>query len=141
MSANELNDALVKNGVRIVSQEKIDSAMSSIIEEVDFSKINAKLESYYKWDKQKVMIANDLYKKFLALHICYPQLTISPNEVIDEYWHMHILDTFAYQKIVKKSLVDIYIIIRILGWRVMLISEMKDLKFQKNYLNCILIRN
>ncbi|WP_162982162.1 MULTISPECIES: glycine-rich domain-containing protein [Helicobacter] len=30
------------------------------------------------------------------MQICYPDVDFAPNEKLDEYWHMHILDTRAY---------------------------------------------
>lgn len=96
-SLNVVEEVLSRDKFALVSQEAIDAAMK-IIDRIDFSKINDKLETYYNWDKKKVLIINDLYKKFLALHVSYPNVTIAPSEILDEYWHMHILDTIAYHK-------------------------------------------
>ena len=38
----------------------------------------------------------DLYKSFLWLKINYPHQTLSPTEIIDSFWHEHILDTRKY---------------------------------------------
>ena len=38
----------------------------------------------------------DLYRKFLALNMVYPDRKICPTGPIDEFWHAHILDTRAY---------------------------------------------
>src|SRR3954469_11154637 len=36
------------------------------------------------------------YKKFLTLLVKYPQETIAPTNEVDEFWHLHILDTRKY---------------------------------------------
>ena len=36
------------------------------------------------------------YRRFLDLHIKYPQVELVPTKMIDEVWHQHILDTRAY---------------------------------------------
>jgi hypothetical protein len=37
------------------------------------------------------------YRRFLALHIAYPDAEIVPCKIVDEIWHQHILDTAAYR--------------------------------------------
>lgn len=37
------------------------------------------------------------YRKFLALHIAYPDADIVPCKIVDQIWHQHILDTAAYR--------------------------------------------
>jgi hypothetical protein len=37
------------------------------------------------------------YRKFLALHLMYPDVDIVPCKIVDEIWHQHILDTSAYR--------------------------------------------
>lgn len=41
---------------------------------------------------------NGYYKKWLIIHACYPELSTAPSEKLDEYWHMHILDTKKYME-------------------------------------------
>jgi len=38
------------------------------------------------------------YRKFLALHLLYPDADVVPCKVVDEIWHQHILDTAAYRE-------------------------------------------
>lgn len=63
---------------------------------LDFSQIDQKLVGTCMWSKEKVQYASSLYKKWLVLQKAYPNVSIAPNELIDEYWHMHILDTKKY---------------------------------------------
>lgn len=80
-----------------VSQSKINEAMA-VIGSLDFSQMNNKLINYYSWSKEDVIMMNDYYKKWLSIHTCYPSLATAPNEKLDEYWHMHILDTKKYME-------------------------------------------
>ncbi len=36
------------------------------------------------------------YRRFLHLHILFPNVELVPTKMIDEVWHQHILDTNAY---------------------------------------------
>jgi len=37
------------------------------------------------------------YRRFLALHLAFPDAVIVPCKIVDEIWHQHILDTAAYR--------------------------------------------
>jgi hypothetical protein len=36
------------------------------------------------------------YRRYLALQLAFPEATIVPCKIVDEMWHQHILDTYAY---------------------------------------------
>jgi hypothetical protein len=38
------------------------------------------------------------YRRFLALHLSYPDADIVPCKLVDQIWHQHILDTAAYRE-------------------------------------------
>jgi len=38
------------------------------------------------------------YKRFLQMKKSFPKLELAPSPLVDEVWHMHILDTRAYMK-------------------------------------------
>jgi hypothetical protein len=38
------------------------------------------------------------YRRFLAMHLAYPESEILPCTIVDEIWHQHILDTIAYRR-------------------------------------------
>jgi hypothetical protein len=48
------------------------------------------------WTDAEVDIAEQEYRRFLALHLMYPQVDVVPCGIVDEIWHTHILDTHAY---------------------------------------------
>jgi hypothetical protein len=69
--------------------------------EVDFSMIRQKLaapEDGLPWSTQRLDLAEQEYRKFLALCRAYPSEAIVPCKLVDEFWHAHILDTRAYRE-------------------------------------------
>ena len=78
-----------------VSSETMEKAME-IVNSIDFDQMNDKLVNFYGWSKEDVSLMSDYYKKWLSIHICYPELATAPSMKLDEYWHMHILDTEKY---------------------------------------------
>jgi hypothetical protein len=78
------------------TQQQIEDA-KVLVEELDFMDQNEKLISYHGWDSDKVMSIEGLYKEWLVLHKVYSHsVALAPNEILDEYWHHHILDTKKY---------------------------------------------
>ena len=41
-------------------------------------------------------LAEQEYRRFLALHLVFPEADIVPCKLVDTIWHQHILDTRAY---------------------------------------------
>lgn len=37
------------------------------------------------------------YRKFVAMHLAFPDEDVVPCKIVDEMWHTHILDTIAYR--------------------------------------------
>ena len=92
-----LNKKLKIADTEFVSQDKIDETMA-VINSLDFTPISFKLEAEYGWSKESLSMALPLYKQWLALQACYKTYSIAPSTFIDEYWHMHILDTRKYME-------------------------------------------
>jgi len=80
-----------------VSKNEMSEAMARV-NILNFEQMNDKIADSYNWSKEEVSLMSDYYKKWLALHICYKNVSIAPNERLDQYWHMHILDTRKYMK-------------------------------------------
>ncbi len=74
------------------------AAMLAAIDELDFSRIKAKL--MHRGDGiealPQIERAEAGYRQFLRLAAKYPDAPIVPSEEVDEFWHMHILDTARY---------------------------------------------
>lgn len=65
---------------------------------VDFTMLKHKLGQEKGWSPEHQCEVEDLYRRFLALNIVYPNQKICPTGPIDEFWHAHILDTRAYEQ-------------------------------------------
>lgn len=73
-------------------------AATERVASLDFSMLRTKLVSEQGWTNETAEEVEDLYRKFLALNVRYPERKICPTGPIDEFWHAHILDTHAYAK-------------------------------------------
>ncbi len=77
------------------SSEAVVDAFA-VASSLDFSMLGRKLAEEHNWTEEFLGDVEDLYRKFLALNILYPERKICPTGPIDEFWHAHILDTRAY---------------------------------------------
>lgn len=48
------------------------------------------------WSLEFTQTVAEEYRKFLTLCACYPDEAIVPSTIIDDLWHLHILDTQKY---------------------------------------------
>lgn len=72
---------------------------NSAIDKINFEPILAKLcspERGLNWSKEKAIKSVQEYKRWLLLHILFPNETFAPSENLDIVWHCHILDTRKY---------------------------------------------
>ncbi|WP_452002643.1 glycine-rich domain-containing protein [Azospirillum largimobile] len=67
---------------------------------IDLSLIKRKMVETFGWDPDVVDTMEDRYRKFLCVQSAAKAsgvlLEIVPDRMIDEIWHMHILDTRKY---------------------------------------------
>ncbi len=95
---------------KFVSSEVMQETINKI-SQLDFTPHGYKLEKEYGWSVEKINYTIESYKEWLALQVHYEDLSFAPSELIDEFWHVHILDTRKYledcQKI-KGSLIHHY---------------------------------
>jgi hypothetical protein len=69
------------------------------IEALDLSLIKFKAtrgEDGYGWTAAHADQMEVAYKRYLILHAKYPEMTLAPEQDIDRFWHLHILDTRKY---------------------------------------------
>lgn len=68
------------------------------IDALDFSKMKAKLlhQQHQDWTPASLEQAEDGYRQFLKLAAKYPETPAVPSELVDAFWHAHILDTRRY---------------------------------------------
>jgi hypothetical protein len=68
---------------------------------LDLSKIRMKLADPKEgkgYDVGRLDLMEQEYRRFLAMHIAYPEAEVVPCSIVDEIWHQHILDTIAYRE-------------------------------------------
>jgi hypothetical protein len=53
-------------------------------------------EDGYGWSASYADQMEVAYKRYLILHAKHPDLTLAPEQDVDRFWHMHILDTRKY---------------------------------------------
>ena len=53
-------------------------------------------EDGYGWSDEYADAMEVAYKRYLILHAKHPEMTLAPEQDIDRFWHMHILDTRKY---------------------------------------------
>ncbi len=67
---------------------------------LDLSNIRMKLadpEEGKSYGMDRLDLLEAEYRKFLALHLAFPDMDVVPCKIVDEMWHQHILDTAAYR--------------------------------------------
>ena len=72
-----------------------------LIKSIDFTQLKEKLMDPNEgkgWSKDECNDLELLYKDFLVLMLKYPEKSIVPTTMIDEFWHAHILDTRKYHE-------------------------------------------
>jgi hypothetical protein len=77
--------------------------MDPLVELINLEKVKHKLQlpkdqEGEGWPLEKCTEAEQEYKRFLTLVKTYPDEDFVPNQLMDEMWHRHILDTAAYRK-------------------------------------------
>jgi hypothetical protein len=79
--------------------ELLQTSARQKIDVLDFEPVIYKLmydDKGPKWNLEDCDKYVNLYKKFLLLHLIYPETKLPPTIEIDWVWHFHILDTSKY---------------------------------------------
>lgn len=97
MEARTLHKPMTFDQVqRLVEVDPALEAAVARVAELDFTMLRQKLVEEQGWTTETCAEVEDLYRRFLALNVRYPDQKICPTGPIDEFWHAHILDTRAY---------------------------------------------
>jgi hypothetical protein len=75
-------------------------ALDRLAEVLDLSNIRMKLadrEEGKGYGPDHLDLMEQEYRRFLAMHLAFPDAEIVPCKLVDEIWHCHILDTIAYR--------------------------------------------
>ena len=81
------------------TQNKTLAHTIAAIEGLDLTLIKFKAcrkEDGYGWSASYADQMEVAYKRYLILHAKHPDLTLAPEQDVDRFWHMHILDTRKY---------------------------------------------
>jgi hypothetical protein len=76
-------------------------ALTRLGEILDLSNVRMKLadpEEGKGYGGDQLDLMEIEYRKFLALQLAFPGADIVPSKLVDEMWHQHILDTYAYHE-------------------------------------------
>lgn len=68
------------------------------LEQLDLSPMLARLKEETGADDKILARAEDLYKKYLQLHLMFPDEKFPPPKLADYVWHQHILHTKKYRE-------------------------------------------
>lgn len=79
------------------SDPALDEALVRV-SSIDFTMLKRKVVEERGWTPELCDEVEDLYRKFLALSARYADRKVCPTGPIDEFWHAHILDTWAYAR-------------------------------------------
>lgn len=75
-------------------------ALEHLAAHLDLSNVRMKLadpEEGRGCTAEALDVMEQEYRRFLALHLAYPDADVVPCKLVDEFWHQHILDTIAYR--------------------------------------------
>ena len=81
------------------NQEMTLAQTVAAIEALDLTMIKFKAtrsEDGYGWSPEYADAMELGYKRYLILHARHPEMTLAPEQDVDRFWHMHILDTRKY---------------------------------------------
>jgi hypothetical protein len=78
-------------------RDRVSEALA-LVSRIDLAPINAKLrhDDPSFWTEERVAETELDYRRFLALNLVHPEVSLSVNQALDDYWHQHILDTRKY---------------------------------------------
>jgi hypothetical protein len=81
-----------------LNPQRLEQTISAIAA-LDLTPIKFKAtrqEDGYGWTPEHADRMAVAYKRYLTLHAKYPDLVLAPDQDVDRFWHLHILDTRKY---------------------------------------------
>ena len=105
----------------------------SEIDSLNLNRIIAKSmnkDSGYGWDFYDAEAISSMYRVFLFLSKLYPNQVIVPPREVDEFWHLHILDTRNYIKDCEKIFGSYFHHFPYAGLEGTKVSEAEELAFR-----------
>jgi hypothetical protein len=93
-------EVLITMAVSTAAPISTTDALTRLDDILDLSNVRMKLadpEDGKGHSDAELDLREGEYRKFLALHMAFPDAEIAPCKLVDEFWHQHILDTEAYR--------------------------------------------
>lgn len=101
--ATERETSAEEEGIDRASAGELRKAVDAIAK-IDLTSVNQRLCQQREWSDEKCREVEAGYRRFLVLALLHASADLVPSSEVDEYWHMHILDTRAYQRDCLSSL-------------------------------------
>jgi len=80
-------------------RQRSDVSLWRRIEALDLSLMTLKLaRTFPKLTDEDCRVVEEEYRRFLYLSLQHEGATIVPVDIVDEFWHFHILDTAKYAR-------------------------------------------
>lgn len=84
----------------VMTTMSVSEALDRLDVRLDLTNVRSKLADHEEgngYGSEQLDLMEAEYRKFLAMHLAYPEAEIVPCKLVDEIWHQHILDTVAYR--------------------------------------------
>lgn len=75
--------------------------LPNVIQNLDLEPLIVKAmdkDEGYGWTLEQAQHISEEYKKYLLLCLENPDMAVVPSGMVDDFWHLHILDTRKYQE-------------------------------------------
>lgn len=96
-----MKDSDATRVMSFVQDTFVKATVNCLREGVDFSRQCLMLTRTGKYTIAEAEASRIRYIQWLALIKHYPSFVITPDKCIDDFWHMHILDTKKYDSDIK----------------------------------------
>lgn len=70
--------------------------IDSLVQRLDLEALKAKVKDKNGWTEKQADTSELWYRRFLSTLKRHPHAKLVPTDMIDEFWHAHILDTRKY---------------------------------------------
>lgn len=99
-NAGALTQQMIRHGVLeplpLPKVPALDAGLWSRVAAMNLSPVADQLVQYQGWTTERVVSAEQRYRRFFYLKAVLPKGMASPTEEIDQFWHQHIINTQRY---------------------------------------------
>ena len=99
-NAGVLTQQMIRHGVLeplpLPKVPALDGDLWSRVAAMDLGPVVDQLVEYQGWTTERVVSAEQRYRRFFYLKTVLPEGMASPTKEIDQFWHQHIINTQRY---------------------------------------------